>query len=89
MMIAVDTSLVGYALKHALDSEYPDEVNFICNRIKDVVPQMQLALVLHSMQRISDWLSVNQETADYIKISPLRNLFDHLKTKRNEFREID
>jgi hypothetical protein len=89
MMIAVDTSLVDYALIYALNSKNTDEVNFICNRIKDVVPQMQLALVLHSMQRISDWLAVNQENADYIKISPLRNLFDHLKTKRKEFRELE
>ena len=85
MVIAVDTSMIDYALKYALISEDDSEVNFICNRIMEAVPQMQLATVLHAQQRINDYFQDNDP--DYLKGAPLRRLLEVVNDKRKEFVE--
>lgn len=83
MIIAVDTSMVDYALKYALFSDDNEEVNYICNRISEAVPQMQLALILHCKQRIDDYLK--HPDPDYFKGSALRRLLERLTDKQKEF----
>ena len=85
MIIAVDTSMVDYALLYAISSDDDSEVNYICNRIGEAVPQMQFALVVHSLQRIDDYF--NRADPDYLKASPLRRLRELLISKRAEFKE--
>lgn len=85
MIIAVDTSMVDYTLLYAISSDDDSEVNFICNLIGEAVPQMQLALVLHSQQRINNYF--DRADPDYLKASPLRRLLELLNSKRAEFIE--
>lgn len=85
MLIAVDTSIVDYALLYAIQSDDDSEVNYICNRIGETVPQMQYALIVHSQQRINDYF--DRADPDYLKASPLRRLLELLNSKRAEFIE--
>lgn len=86
MIIAVDTSIVDYALQYMLSSDNHEEVNYICNRIGEAVPQMQYALIVHSIQRINDYMHDNDP--DYFKTSSLRRLQDLLHSKREEFKPV-
>lgn len=85
MIIAVDDSLLDYALKWALASNDGEEVNYICNRIGEAVPGMQLKHVVWCQQRIVDWVANNEY--DYFKSSALKRLSELLATKRKEFVE--
>ena len=85
MIIAVDTSVLTYALKAAFLSQNPDEVNYICQRIAEATPQMQRTLCTWCIQDITDYLEKNN--LDYLKAAPLQRLLEVIKTQRKEFVE--
>ena len=85
MIIAADDSLIDYALKHALACDNDEEVNFVCNRIGDAVPGMQLAICRYLIQRLEDYLRANEP--GYLKGAPLHRLLEKLQNKRKEFSE--
>lgn len=84
MIIAVDTSIVLYALKCAILSENDDEVNYICNRIKEAIPQMQRTLCIWILQDIDKYLKDNDP--DYCKLQPLKRLREAVDYQRKEFK---
>jgi hypothetical protein len=83
-MIAVDPSLVDYSLKWAIHIEDDQEVNYICNRIIEIVPTMQKSLCMQLMQRVKDQAGNDW---DYLKTSPIERLFDSLKAKLEEYKD--
>jgi hypothetical protein len=85
MIIAVDTTIVTYALKMALISDNTDEVQYICQRITEAVPQMQRTLCVWLLQDIDDWLTAHPD-ATYLKISPIKRLRECLQTQHKEFK---
>lgn len=85
MIIAVDDSMPYYALKWALNSVDDEEVNYICNRLIEAVPQMQKALTLQLRQKIADYFA--STAADYLKQSPIKRLLEMLNIHLKEFRE--
>lgn len=85
MIIAIDTDLVTYALKFALASKDSDQVNYICQRITECVPQMQRTLTLWLIQDLDDYAENND--CDYLKAAPLGRLLEVLKSHLKEFRK--
>lgn len=85
MMIAASTDLVTYALKYALNSDKDDEVNYICQRISECVPQMQRTLTLWLIQDLDDY-GTNGDCG-YLKAAPLGRLLELLKSHLKEFRD--
>jgi hypothetical protein len=85
MMIALDDSMITYTLRYALASDNSEEVNYICNRIAEAVPGMQLKHVAWCQQDIEKWLGNNDP--DYLKSSPIRRLQEVLTNKRRDFKE--
>lgn len=86
MIIAVDTTIVTFALKAALTSTNTDEINYICQRINQSVPSMQRTLCIWLLQDIDDWLTANPD-AEYLKVSPIKRLRESLLAQRKEFRK--
>jgi hypothetical protein len=85
MIIAVDTSIVTYALKAAFLSQNYDEVNYICQRITEATPQMQRTLCLWIKQDITDYLDKND--LDYLKARPIEGLLESVTVQLKEFRD--
>jgi hypothetical protein len=83
MIIAVDTDLVTYALKFALSSKDDGQVNYICQRITECIPQMQRTLTIWLIQDIDDYMKNNDPS--YLKSAPLKRLYEILKSHLKEF----
>jgi len=86
MMIAVDTSIVTYALRYAFASTNDDEVNYVCLRIAECVPQMQRTLCIWCLQDIDDYLTKNPEVG-YLKLAPIKRLREVIAGQQKEFRK--
>lgn len=84
MIIALDDSLVHYALKHAFHIGDTEEINYICNRISEAVPIMPHATTLHALQDVSDYLE--KYDPDYLKRSPLTRLQEVLEAHSKDFK---
>lgn len=89
MIIAVDDSMVDYTVKYMLASNDQDEINYISNRIKEAVPQMQLTVLIWLMQRLNDYMvqSLKDDSSDYFKNKTVSDLYTVLEDKRKEFVE--
>ena len=85
MIISVDDSMITYTLKWALASDNSEEVNYICNRIAEAVPGLQLKHVLWCQQLINDYYRDAVNEPDYLKGAPIRRLLELLESKRKEF----
>ncbi len=84
MIIAVDTSIVTYALEAALLTKDDTKVNYICQRIQEAVPQMQRTLCIWLIQDLEKYAENND--ADYLKAAPLGRLLESLKSHFKEFK---
>lgn len=82
-MIAVDNSMIDYSLRWAIQSEDPDEVNYICNRIIEIAPNLQKSDCLQLMQRIKDQAGNNW---DYLKTAPIDRLYGHLQLRLEDYK---
>lgn len=85
MMLALDESMLDYTLRWALQSEDVDEVNYICNRLNEAVPQLQKKHVLMLAQRLQDYFDKSDPA--YLKASPLYRLAGALAFKLLDFKK--
>lgn len=86
MIIAVDSTLVTFALKAALHTDNTDEVNYICQRILQSVPSFQRTLCVWLLRDIEDWQKANPD-AEYLKTSPIKRLHEAIGYQLKEFRK--